>query len=249
MLDIDHLSYSSISKYLACPASWKYKYIDNLPTKSSPALVFGSAFHNTVEAYICDRDNIELQAQWMKEWNIQVERNEDCDWGLDTPEKFYNDGLRMLANSDVLKLINELMPKNVERKVTLHLPGVDVPIIGFIDIITEDGIPGDFKTSGKSWSNSRAVNELQPLFYLAALNQAGVRVPDWRFRHYIFVKTKTPKVQKIETVYTLNDIMFMIKVVGSVVDAMIKGAYPENPTTWLCSAKYCDFWSSCRGKS
>ena len=61
-MGLDHLSYSSISTWLMCPRSWKYRYLDRVPVPTSPALMFGSAFHNTVEEYLrMDRQQFEVQ--------------------------------------------------------------------------------------------------------------------------------------------------------------------------------------------
>ena len=49
MNEIGHLSYSSIGSYLTCSRAWKYHYIDKLPEPTTPALIFGSAIHDTVE--------------------------------------------------------------------------------------------------------------------------------------------------------------------------------------------------------
>ena len=52
MNEIDHLSYSSIGSYLTCFRAWKYHYIDKLPEPTTPALIFSSAIHDTVEKLI-----------------------------------------------------------------------------------------------------------------------------------------------------------------------------------------------------
>jgi hypothetical protein len=142
-------------------------------------------------------------------------------------------------------------PCVVEKYVELVVPRVPVPIIGFIDTITQDDIPTDFKTSGKSWSKTRAADEMQPLFYLAALSQAGIRVPSGQFRHTIFVKagkTTKPKVQEFITVHNQAKLLWIYRVIEDVWNAIEREAYPVNPTGWLCSKYYCDFWGSCRGK-
>lgn len=50
--ELDHLSYSSISMYLTCARSWRFKYLEQAPTIASPELVFGSAIHSAVENYL-----------------------------------------------------------------------------------------------------------------------------------------------------------------------------------------------------
>ena len=49
---IEHLSYSSISSYLLCGRSWRFKYIDKVPTLPTSSLILGSAVHDTIEKFV-----------------------------------------------------------------------------------------------------------------------------------------------------------------------------------------------------
>lgn len=248
---IEHLSYSSISTYLNCAANWKFKYLDKLPTYSSPELVLGTAVHNAVEAYLLGKGG--LTAVYPAAWETALEKDKDkIFWGTDTPEQTYNEGVRLLSSpavSDGIKhLVNGGEPPKIETKVELRVPGVDVPVVGYIDVITPDGIPGDFKTSRASWNQAKAQDSIQTLFYLAALNQAGVNNHQWRFRHYIIVKTKTPQFQMLEHSHKPAEVFWLFGMIGNIWKAIQSGIFPENPTTWLCNPEYCDFYQSCRGK-
>lgn len=252
---IEHLSYSSITTYLSCSAAWRFRYLDKVPVQTSPELVVGTTFHHVVEENVKGRTEgiyTDMITAWTEEWKRQTETN-NISWES-APEVYHNDGVRLLSSRDIQEGILSIKAAvdgdgaKIERKVTLQVPGVPVPVIGYIDVITSDGIPGDFKTSAKSWTSDKAVGEMQPLFYLAALNQAGITVPDYRFRHYVFVKTKTPQFQKIEHTHNLNQIMFMFKVIKNVWQGIERGVFIENPTGWKCSPGYCEYFSLCRGK-
>ena len=249
-LEIKHLSYSSISSYLMCGAAWKFRYIDKIQTPSSPALVFGSAFHNTIERWLGGEVQ-SLTEAWSEEWQKQTEQA--VDWGTDTPEEHFNKGIDMLTNADILNemqktfFTQEGMPV-IETKIELSVPGVPLPLIGYIDIITSDRVPGDFKTSSRSWTIDQALGETQPLFYLAAMNLMGYPVPDWRFRHYVFIKTKTPKFQVFEHVHNPGEIMWLFGMIQKVWKGIDCGVFPENPGTWKCTPKWCEYWHMCRGK-
>jgi hypothetical protein len=132
--------------------------------------------------------------------------------------------------------------------VELHVPGVPIPIIGYIDVVTADGVPGDFKTAARSWTQDQAQNELQSLFYLAALNQAGIATPGWMFRHYTIIKTKTPKFEAFEHCHKPGELMFLFDLIQRVWTGIERGVFALNPTGWKCSPSYCDFYSKCRGK-
>ena len=45
----DHISYSGVGKYLRCPRSYKYRYLERAPPEiRASALVFGSAIHEAL---------------------------------------------------------------------------------------------------------------------------------------------------------------------------------------------------------
>lgn len=253
-MNIQHLSYSSLTTYLTCPEQWRRKYILHQPTTATPALIFGGAFHNTIERYITqEKRTASLTDLWPDVWQEKMREELTVTWGDDTPAGCFEEGLRMFGSADVQRVIDEIVPHvddrgpMVERKVEIRVPGVPVPVVGYIDVITDDHVPGDFKTASASWSDDRAQGEMQPLFYLAALDQAGYAMSDLRFRHYVFTKTKTPRVQVIDHVHTWNEVLWLFQMVRRAWEAIDAGVFPLNPGGWACSPKYCSYWSTCRG--
>lgn len=252
-MDLEHLSYSSISSYLACGYNWKLHYLDKIATPGSPALVFGSAWHGTLERFLQSGYQADLVGAWREEWAKEVGANPEVDWGAG-PEELCNDGVRMLSSAEIRAGLLSIRPAidkdgaRIERKVELRVPGVPLPIIGYIDIVTDDGVPGDFKTSARAWSADKATGETQPLFYLAALNQAGETVPGWRFRHFVFVKTKTPQFQVIEHHHNPGQLLWLFSMIRSVWEGIEAGVFPMNPGSWKCSPSFCDYYARCRGR-
>lgn len=252
---IEHLSYSSISSYLACARNWAFKYVEHQPTFGSPDLTIGTAVHGTIEGYLRQTTLENSMTDFYKSaWDEAILRGEVF-WGNETPESAHNEGLALIAHKAIVDGVNGLKVARdadnramIEEKVELHVPGVPVPIVGYIDIQTADGVPGDFKTSARSWTQDRAQNETQSLFYLAALNQAGRTVPEWKFRHYVIVKTKTPQWQVFEHVHKPGEIFWLFGMIANVWKGIEAEVFPENPTGWKCSPAYCDFWQKCRGK-
>lgn len=256
-MELNHLSYSSISTWLICPRSWKYKYIEKVPTPTSASLIFGSAIHDAVEKYIEARSSGQstpLKQLWPTAWNTQLENSQSIAWDDNTPESLYNEGLRMLCAPDIVKAIDNLTclvdehGPYIERKIELRVPDVPIPVIGFIDMIDTHGIPTDFKTSSKSWTMDKAQGEIQPLFYLAALTQSCVNDHQLKFRHVVFVRTKAPQIQVIESQFTFNDIFWLLEMIAKVWAAISENHFPCNPLAWCCSEKWCAYWSHCRGK-
>jgi len=267
VVNLKHLSYSSINTYHLCPSAWKRHYIDKVPTPTATALVFGSAFHATVEEAIkimTGGKDVDLLGLWTTTWDRKVAQEGAIDWGDDTPADLHELGTRMLGKLDVSgsganrkemagEFLSKIVPMMnngkpvIERKVSLSVPGVPIPVIGYIDIITADGVPSDFKTASRAWYKSKADEELQPTFYLAALAQMGEPVPDGKFRYYIFTKAKSPKAQILETSRTAGEMLWLFELIRQTWQAIEAGVFPSNPTTWKCNPKYCDYWNMCRG--
>lgn len=256
MAIVKHLSYSSITTYLTCARKWHFRYMVKPDVLKSPNLVFGSAFHSAVEAHITEReqDGVPLVLRWDRHWGEQLEKEGDAVAWDKPAEEYAALGQRMLSDDGTRRLIEAIKPvvyenkPAVEVKIDLHVPGVPVPIIGYIDVIEEDGIAGDFKTSARSWTTKKANEELQPSFYLAALNQMGFESENrYWFRYYVFVKTKQPKVQLLETTRDPGELFWLMGLIKEVWDAIEAGVFPPNPTSWLCGEKYCEYWSLCRG--
>lgn len=249
---LDHLSYSSISSYLLCGESWRRRYVVNEPAPVSDNLILGSAFHGAVESYL--KGAPDLEAAFQQGWNQQIERGQNIAWESGVPEPTHDTGLRMVRAKPVKKLLDDIRanfdPERgiIERRVELHVPGVPVPIIGYIDIVTKDGIPGDFKTAARMWADGKAEEELQPLFYLAALNQEGISVPDWTFRHYVFTKTKFPEGKVFEVKRKPTEVFGLFEVIRRAWQAMDARVYLMQTDSWKCSPKWCDFWPTCRAK-
>ena len=249
---IEHLSYSSISSYLLCGRSWRFKYIDKVPTLPTPSLILGSAVHDTIEKFVVEPGQSATEL-FEKSWAATLEKNPGINWQEQTEEKIKEDGLRLLKAPAVLQGLGKVRPKcdsegpMIERKVTLQVPNVPVPIIGFIDIVLENGTPADFKTAARKWTEDQAQKSLQSLFYLAALQQAGEQV-NWKFEHLIFVKTKEPQFQRLEHSHKPTELFFLFDIIESVWRGIEAGVFIPVTDGWKCSPQYCDYWNICKGK-
>ncbi len=250
---IEHLSYSAVNSWLLCGYAYQLHYIDKVQTPTASALVFGSAVHGALEKHL--RTGEPLATAWTESWQEQLERNSEIAWGdAESAEGMAAEGARILSAPRVQKGVAEIAADFdrehglMEKRIELAVPGVDVPIIGYIDIITKDGIPGDFKTAARMWSDSKADDDLQSLFYLAALNQEGIQVPDWTFRHYVISKVKEPEMKTFEVKHSPLQIVWLFEMIEKVWRGIDAGIYPMVPGGWKCSARYCEYWNMCRGK-
>lgn len=248
---IEHLSCSSVQKYQMCPLSWKHKYIDRITGPTSTNLIFGSAFHAVIENAVIHHDK-SLIDLWKHHWKAQVDRNTDIAWDGKTFEALEAIGLRMVgaratkdAITQIVPLRNEKTKAMIETRIEFTVEGVPVPVIGFVDIITDDGIPCDFKTAARAWAKGKEKNELQPLIYLPALKEMGLYDGNL-FRYYVFVK-QNGSVQKLEHIYSDEQIAWGLEQVRQVWNGIEAGVFPAASSMgWWCSKKWCEYWETCK---
>lgn len=245
---IKHLSYSSISKYLKCHRQWRYKYIDKWEEPKGDALLFGSAWHEMIQKDL----NYESAYDLDHAWDEAIHNAFDVDIGMmkENHIPLYELGAKMVKVDEIKNTIKSLrpIPKSIEKQIELHIPGVEVPAIGYIDMIEDETmIPVDFKTASRKWPANRADTELQATFYIAALEQAGMITLPHTFRYIIFTKTSKPTVQIFDTVRTAADIFELHEMIGDVWHGIKSGAFGKcDPGNWWCSQKWCSYYDRCK---
>lgn len=255
---IDHLSYSSIQTFLTCPEHWRRKYIAGEPVAVGPPLLFGKTFHKVVSEFVslprAERSADLLLQVWDAQWRgALVGEGDSVIWGDDEPAAQESLGRAMLAAPEVTALLTSLEPlvepwgPAVEKPIVLDVPDVPVPIVGFVDLVTQDGAPAEWKTSAALWPANRAALETQPLFYLAALAQEGLASPGGMFRHFVVTKTKTPRLQVMETRRTQAEQEWLFGMIRAVWRSIESEQFYPNPAAWFCNERQCHFWSTCRG--
>jgi PD-(D/E)XK nuclease superfamily protein len=270
-LRLDHLSHSSLALFAECSRQWQGKYLDGLATPTTPALVFGSAWDQTVERYLRDRAvyddaladasgapyrSAKLRSLWDAAWQMQLtERADGVVWGHELPEQLHAQGLRLASDAGTRAALDAIEVATnsadgrpqLQTRLALRVPGVPIPVIGFADLLTADGLPGDIKTSARPWTQDRAEREVQPLIYLAALLQMGHRLPRLAFRWWVFVKSQRPQVQVLEVEYRPARLFWVVDYIQAAWRAMQAGAFVPNPGSWRCNPT-CPVWPDCVGR-
>lgn len=203
MAEVRHLSYSSVNLYMTCPRAWKFRYVEKIKTPRGAALIFGSAFHSTIQNYLAalygERETVinvptaetfpSLLEVWDYEWSRELARKQEVVYGTnESPEILRETGRRMIETPDLMAALSQIKPITgipyetwkgtrtgpmMEARINASIPGMPVKITGLIDIMCDDQVPLDIKTAGKMWSKGQEHTELQADFYLAAQNQAG----------------------------------------------------------------------------
>lgn len=208
----DHISYSSISKYLLCPKQWHYDYvIVPKEEKESLPLVLGSAYHNALEKLYLEKDYDsglsefdEVSANHGRKAHKDIENIKKC------YEQYYLSVYPKYASR----------VESVELVGNVEITGVDVPLEYRMDLVTTDGVIVDHKTVG------RVVPELEyslqfDLYSYVFYKQNGV-LPKGVEYHYAYKRNG-----RVEVVSKMPKISDMLKAV-SCAEGMARGVESDN---------------------
>ncbi|MCL6471620.1 MAG: PD-(D/E)XK nuclease family protein [Firmicutes bacterium] len=170
------LSYSAISTYQKCPLSYKFAYIDRLPTKPSHYLSFGSSIHSALEFFYnvetaepCSLERLleELDNVWESEgYEDEAHERQYKEKGRAILTQFYNENVLTFA-----------IPIAVEKRFALDMEGITLSgVIDRIDRLSNGGIEIiDYKTNDKLPPKTKMNTDLQlPIYHMAVEELYGV---------------------------------------------------------------------------
>lgn len=144
-------------------------------------------------------------------------------------------------------------PVAVERHIVVHPKDSDLVIHGTMDLIARNPETGgevvrDTKTSEASPRQNTADTSQQLTMY-GMLRHAEVgQLPDRMTLDYL-VRTPAKHERKHVQLHTSRDqadVGALVNRLNTAVEAVKRGVFmPTAPDSWWCSAKWCDYYSSC----
>ena len=253
-----HLSASSINDYTECGLLYRFGRIDRLPMEfKSDAMEFGSTIHRVLESYYQakmtgDRMSLrDIHESFESHWKEAAEGREDIKYanGKDF-ETIMMEGIDLLTAWYMKLPDDNFNVLGIEEAFSFNIPGVEVPIIGAMDLIEEDEaetiIITDFKTSGRAYSADEVDNNFQMLIYYMAARANGYADREIILKFDTLIKTKKPKFEQYFTVRSEIDEIRAIRKIQTVWAGIKSGVFIPNDTSWKCKncsyRKACDEW-------
>ena len=150
-LPVEHLSASAIGQFLTCPEQYRQERIAKIPKKRFLDGFVGSVFHDTIEVNLNQKIDTKIDqtmeqqtAAFKYVWAENIEKEGEPEW-VEHPEKVEKLGLKMLDtfHENVAPTIH---PIAVEQRFEERVPGLAVPVVGYIDTEEHERI-NEFKTS------------------------------------------------------------------------------------------------------
>ncbi len=115
----------------------------------------------------------------------------------EAPSKIKDEGVRLIKTYQE-SCGFRIRPAAVEKAFAIKFERLDKPLIGYIDLIDKEGVIIDHKTTKRSWQEEKVRSDLQLTSYaLAYRRMTGKK--EKGLRYDVLVRTKTPKIQQLET--------------------------------------------------
>jgi hypothetical protein len=243
---------------MQCGEAFRRRYIEKEIIPPGVASVVGTATDKTVTRNLESKmDTQEL----LSIEEIQDLARDGLDqawrWGVTLDDEEIEKGVKKVKGEATDKAIRlsvlhakskapELRPTHVQRKWALELPGFPVDLVGTLDI--QEGLESvrDTKTSKQSPKEDVAENSIQLTSYALGIKVIDGQAPRKVILDYL-IDTKMPIARTYEATRDDDDFRALLRRVETICLAIERGVFmPVSPDHWMCCAKWCGYWSTCR---
>lgn len=249
-----HWSYSSISQYLTCPLRYYFQRILCLPQPTvGSQLVLGSAVHAAIARYHHDLKmgreprREAIHSAYVDAWNerdaatVTFKEGESRSDLMEQGESLVDLYLTQPPPEKIVAIEQEIIaPVHNSRGEYL-----ESPIVAVADLITatDDGlVVREFKTAARAYSETEASASLQPTCYVNAVQE--VFGEPATVEYTVLIKTKTPKIQKLNAPRSPEDLGRLGDIVETVERAVQANIFYPVENQIHCSS--CPYRGPCR---
>jgi putative RecB family exonuclease len=253
---LPHLSSSSISDYVDCGMLYKFGRIDRIKREfTADSLEYGTCAHRVLADIYQGKllksplDLKEILELFEHYWTEVADDNDQIKYANGKDFETYLIEGRELFTTYYNKIpADDFRVLAIEEAFSFKIEGLDIPIIGAMDLVEEDNagtiIITDWKTAGKAYSNDDVDKNFQLTLYQMAAQANGFADREILLRFDCLIKTKTPKFEQYYTTRSDEDILRAKKKIMQVANGISKGVFVPNDGHWKC--KGCAFADHCR---
>lgn len=257
MVVIEFISQSMVGQWYRCPQQFMRRWIKGEIIPPAIAARRGSGVHKGAAVNHLQKiaSGVDLPVEDIqdaaRDHYVHLIKEE----GVFIPKEQVSEKNQLLANGlDAtvrlaklyrMSLAPCIRPVKAEERLEVDA-GLGIPLQGTIDVLTEDMWLPDLKTADKSKAAGEADNSLQLTFYSGLVADC---IGEWpkRISLEILVNTKEPKLQSLETTRTANDFAQLMDRIQLMLAQIETGLFPPcDPSSWICSSKWCGYWRMCK---
>ncbi len=233
---------------------WYWKYVERLEEPATDNMALGSAVGTTSLTNLQHR--IDHEQQPMPLGDVLDVYAQEFQWAfhdegeviMSEPEDKIKDQGASLVRLWHTERQHMLTPAAVEQEIVLRPPGASWKFKCYLDLVDDQGVVRDLKTSKNGISLDDARKDPQVDAYLAAKMLAGERHDT--FVYEVLRKTKVPGVEQVPTSRSeLRLINYLRRVEQSAQEIAWRwetGNWTGAPShAFWCSSKQCGFFPFC----
>ena len=255
MIHRPHWSYSAISQFLSCPLRFYFQRIAKLPQKFvGSSLILGSAVHAALaEFHRSVQENEPIEIANLHRAIADTWTRRETETRISYREGETQADLMALGIALIELYLKEPPPQNIvaiEQEIIAPIHNsrgdiLETPLVAVADLITasgEDLKVCEFKTSGRGYSEMEAETSLQPTCYVNAVQETFGHPTTVEYT--VLIKTKTPRIQRLTTVRTDEDLGRLGDIVKNIERAIEAKVFYPVETPLNCST--CPYRQPCR---
>lgn len=197
---MDYISYSQYKTYTSCPRSWYLSKIRKAEEKQTWYIPVGTAVHNMIEDHLSSGLEVKSAAGYFyplieKQLLIEPDMGKWLAGGPKADPTTEDKALQLVKDcyERALQELDEIDVWAVEHDASGRLPGLSVPVRGFIDIVGEHKKKGPIIVDWKTGSTKPDNFQLETYAALLYTNyNFGVHVSDggWKGRYAMLAPGK-----------------------------------------------------------
>lgn len=253
-----HLSASQLESYCRCPEAYRRRYLDGDIIPPGIAMLKGTGFHAGAKANFSQKIEThrdlpaeDIVAAAVADFETQTKgsvsfTDDEIGRGVQNVIGEATDDLSAMARAHAEQQAPDYQPRMVEQSIRIELPNAPRDLLAIIDLADDYNRIVDFKTAGKSKSQSDADTSVQLTVYAAAFEHETGESPSEVRLDTIVRTTKATKRQVLSSSRDGNDFSALARRMNVVTSAIAAGSFPPaTPGAWWCGPKWCGYFHTC----
>jgi len=245
----DYWSASQIGTFLTCPIAYRNLYVVGMPQQPPNIyMVYGTAIHKALEINFKQKiktgKDLSVDVVYAHFWKaFQKEQ-------LQVTDRVNPAVIRSmeLAATDSLgyyikNIAPDIQPKEVEFRFEVKMKNFPITLVGYMDLITVDGVIRDYKTAGKDWKRKFSTLEVGKSMQLTLYAAAYRKLFKQKEKGLVFDVMPRCESETFvrETTRTDEQVLQVLKLATDIEKIVKLGVFVPNYT----SCSQCEFRHSC----
>lgn len=257
----EYLSPTQLLMYFRCGEQYRRRYLEGEKLPPGIAAISGKAVHKGAETNysqkLASKQDLPVNAiematadsfdTFFRESGVQLTREQE-NRGLAIILGQAKDSAVAMASVYHETLARKVQPEFVEQKVIIPAGGgIPKPLLGIIDIASENGDVIDIKTGSKKKTQSEADRDLQLTWYSVAYRWLTKKRPRSVQFHTVSSARHKVSAEIIHSTRDETDETILSNYLKSALHGIDSGFFPPaNPQSFWCSERYCGYARTCR---